>query len=72
MSNRAIYDLDQLVDIRDIVIDRAAPLEQRLAGFVRQVKTPNRFRVGDTVVTVSYARTNRTINDNFISMIADM
>ena len=63
---------EQLVDIRDVKIDRTLPTEQRIRSFVEQIKDPYKFKVGDVVVKVSFANTQNTITDNFINMIASM
>ena len=65
-------DITGLVDIRDVSIDREQPVSERIKSFVSQVKNPYLFKVGDTVVRVSYANTQATISDNFINMIAGM
>ena len=64
--------LASLVDIRDVRIDRSLPMEERVKSFVEQVKNPYTFKVGNTVVRVSYADTNKTMNDNFVNMISAM
>lgn len=64
--------LASLVDIRDVRIDRSLPIEERMKSYVEQVKNPYMFKVGNTIVRVSYADTNKTMNDNFVSMIAAM
>ena len=64
--------LASLVDIRDVKIDRSLPIEDRVKSYVEQVKNPYMFKVGNTVVRVSYADTNKTMNDNFVNMIAAM
>lgn len=64
--------LASLVDIREVKIDRSLPIEERVKSYVEQVKNPYMFKVGNTVVRVSYADTNRTMNDNFVNMIAAM
>lgn len=63
---------DQLVDIRDVKIDRTLPTEERIRSFVEQIRDPYKFKVGDVVVKVSFANTQNTITDNFINMIASM
>ncbi|MCC8047014.1 MAG: hypothetical protein LIP12_16275 [Clostridiales bacterium] len=63
---------EQLVDIRDVKIDRSLPSEDRVKSFVKQIKNPYLFKVGGTVVRVSFANTQNTITDNFINMIASM
>lgn len=65
-------DCEQLVDIRDVKIDRSLPSEERIKSFIEQIKNPYQFKVGSTVVKVSFANTQNTITDNFINMIASM
>ena len=64
--------LATLADIRDVKIDRSLSLDDRVKSYVEQVKNPYMFKVGSTVVRVSYADTDRTMNDNFVNMIAAM
>ena len=63
---------EQLVDIRDVKIDRTLPTEERIRSFVEQIRDPYKFKVGDVVVKVSFANTQNTITGNFINMIASM
>lgn len=64
--------LDSLVDIRDVKIDRSMSVEDRMESYVEQIKNPYMFKVGNTVVRVSYANTQATINDNFVNLLASM
>ncbi len=64
--------LNSLVDIRDVKIDRSMPVEARMKSYVEQIKNPYLFKVGSTVVRVSYANTQATINDNFVTLLASM
>lgn len=64
--------LDSLVDIRSVKIDPAQPVEERMRSYVEQIKNPYMFKVGDTVVRVSYADTQATINDNFLNLLSSM
>ena len=64
--------LDSLVDIRDVKIDRSMSVEDRMKSYVEQIKNPDMFKVGNTVVRVSYANTQATINDNFVNLLASM
>lgn len=65
-------EINDLVDIRDVKIDRTLPSDERIKSFITQIKDPYRFKVGSTVVHVSFANTQNTITDNFINMIATM
>lgn len=64
--------LESLVDIRDVKIDRNKPVEERMKSYVEQIKNPYLFKVGNTIVRVSYANTQATINDNFVNLLASM
>lgn len=64
--------LDSLVDIRDVKIDRSMSVEDRMKSYVEQIENPYMFKVGNTVVRVSYANTQATINDNFVNLLASM
>ena len=64
--------LNSLVDIRDVKIDRSMSVEDRMNSYVEQIKNPYMFKVGNTVVRVSYANTQATINDNFVNLLASM
>lgn len=65
-------NLSELVDIRDVVIDKSLPLEERVRSYVEQIKDPYCFKVGDVVVRVSYADKDKSLTDSFTSMIASM
>lgn len=71
MENRQEL-LDSLVDIRDVKIDRSLPVEERMKSYVEQIKNPYMFKVGNTVVRVSYANTTQAINDNFLNLLMSL
>ena len=64
--------LATLVDIRDVKIDRSQPVEDRMKSYVEQIKNPYMFKVGNTIVRVSYSNTQSTIKDNFVNLLASM
>lgn len=64
--------LASLVDIRDVEIDKTLPIEERMKSYVEQIKNPYMFKVGETIVRVSYANTQETLNDNFVNLLASM
>lgn len=63
---------ETLVDIRQVQIDSDLPREERIRSFLRQVKDPYRFRVGNVIVNVSYANCGHTLNDRFTEMLSLM
>ena len=52
-----------LVDIRDIKVNTSLPREERLLDYLGQIKNPYCFRHGKTVVKVSFADTDATLED---------
>lgn len=53
--------LDSLVDLRDVKIDTSKSLDERMKSYVEQIQNPYLFKVGNTVVRVSYANTQATM-----------
>lgn len=47
-------DPDKLADLRDIRIDTALPVRERIAGFVEQVGNPYLFKVDGLVIKATY------------------
>ena len=60
----------ELVDIRDVCIDSDLPQEERIRSFVKQVKNPYRFKVGEITVNISYTNNSTTLNDCFADMLS--
>ncbi len=56
-------DREELVDIRDVSIDRTLPKEERVRSFMQQIKNPYCFRCGDVIVKTSFANTETTLED---------
>lgn len=54
-------DLDSLVDIQEIKIDPNLPKEQRIEQYLRQIKNPYCFRVGNIAVRVKYSEDGVTL-----------
>ena len=54
---------DDLVDIRDVVIDQDASKEERIKSFLRQIKNPYCFKVENVVVKTTFADTDVTLDD---------
>ena len=64
--------LDELVDIRDVKIDRTLPVEERVISYVQQIKNPYMFKVGNTVVRVSYTESGPSLQELVEQMLQNM
>ena len=71
MENRQEL-LDSLVDIRDVKIDRSLPVEERMKSYVEQIKNPYMFKVGNTIVRVSYKEDGPSFQEVFNQMLQTM
>ncbi len=58
-------DRDSLVDVTQIHIDEGLTKEERLREFIRQVKNPYCFRVGDVVVKNVYSGDGVSLRERF-------
>ena len=54
---------DNLVDIREVSVEKDLPKEQRIESFVRQIKNPYRFRCGDFVVNASFSSSGLSLEE---------
>ena len=64
--------LDELVDIRDVKIDKTLPVEERVISYVKQIKNPYMFKVGNTVVRVSYTEAGPSLQELVEQMLMNM
>ncbi len=65
-----VNDTEELVDIREIVVDKALPQAERLATFVRQIKNPYRYKCGKFVVTAEFMANGPTLEECLRSLLA--
>ena len=54
---------DELVDIREVAVDKALPKEERIRAVLNQLKNPYRFRCGDFVVNAAFANNGFTFEE---------
>ncbi len=59
-------DPETLVDVTKIVIDESLAKEERVKEYLRQVKNPYCFKVGDVVVKCSYSNDGVTLKDRLL------
>jgi len=58
-----IQTTSDLIDIRDITVNKNMSKKERIADFIKQIKDPHHFRCGQFTVTVKYSESNTTIED---------
>lgn len=60
---------DELVDLRDIKIDRRLCVNNRMISFIKQIKNPYLFKVGDTVVKIRFTENAPSLQDKLAFII---
>ena len=63
---------DDLVDLRDVLIDDSLSRTDQIRSFLEQIKNPYCYKVGKTVVKVSFIDTETTIEDRLEHYIRGM
>ena len=64
MENRTVFPVDiPLADIRDVSVDPNLPKEERIAEFLRQIKTPYCFKCGKFTVRARFANNGISLED---------
>jgi hypothetical protein len=65
MKNTDVRTVDPaaLADIRGVTVNTYLPRDERLLDYFEQIKNPYCFRCGKTVVKVSFADTEATLED---------
>jgi hypothetical protein len=59
-----------LVDIREVTVDKSMPRDERVAEFVRQIRNPYHFRCGKFEVTARFAEDGPTLEECLQRIIA--
>lgn len=76
MNDRAtdirLVDINGLKNINSVKIDPQLSKEERIRSFVEQIGNPYCYRDGDTVVKISYADTDVTLEDRLRAYIQTM
>jgi predicted esterase YcpF (UPF0227 family) len=65
-GNKEKININDLADIRDVVINPALNKEERIKSFVNQIKNPLCYKYGDYIVKISFSEDDeRTIDRCF-------
>ena len=53
----------ELVDIRNVSVDKTMPKHERIMEYIRQIKNPYKFKCGKFTVTARFAESGPTLED---------
>jgi len=56
-------NINELVDIRTVVIDPSLPVPEKKRIYLNQIKNPKLYRCGDIVVRIAHVNTDTTLED---------
>lgn len=62
---------DGLVDIKDVLVDKSLPKDERIAEYVRQIKNPFCFRYGKFIVHARFTDNGVTMEDCLQRLLAN-
>lgn len=65
-------DKGELVDLNSVRIDDTAPVEQRISDFVKQIRNPYCFRIGDVAIKVNYQTDGPSFQQNIEDLLRTM
>lgn len=65
-------DKGELVDLNSVHIDDTAPVAQRIDDFVKQIRNPYCFRIGDVAVKVNYQKDGPSFQQNIEDLLRTM
>lgn len=65
-----IANNSDLVDIRDVTVDKSLPKQERIAEYIRQIKDPYHFKCGIYSVTAVYLKDGPSLEDCLRRIIA--
>jgi len=60
----------ELVDIRDVSVDKTLPKHERIMEYIRQIKNPYKFKCGKFTVMARFAESGPTLEDCLQRLIA--
>ena len=63
---------DDLVDIKDVVIDTALPKQERSASYIRQIRNPYCYKCGKMIVKVSFDKEGATLEEQLKTIFSTM
>ena len=69
MKSITEIDRDQLVDLRTVRVRTDLPKRERMLDYIRQIKTPNCFKIGKYVVCLSFSENGLSAQEIFSDLL---
>lgn len=72
LVNIRTVDVNTLVDIEKIEIDKNLPKEERMSDFIRKVKNPFCFKCNGMVVKAVYNESGENLEETLVGLFMNM
>lgn len=63
------FNIDELIDINTVVIDKSMSREDRIRDYIRQIKNPYCYRDGKVTVRISFCETKQSLQDCIVNYL---
>lgn len=58
--------MEKIVEIEKVEIDSSLPKAEKIEEFVKEIRNPYRFKVGDIIVNVAFDENGLTLQDKML------
>ena len=71
MREKSMREVDQeeLVDLKQIKIDRSLPVPERVVDYIRQIRNPYLFKVDNVIVKLNFKEDGSSCQEALYGMI---
>ena len=65
------FTIDDLVDLKDIRIDKDSSVQSKIASFIEQIKNPYFFKVGKIAVKLNFDEEGPTFQERLLNSLKE-
>lgn len=65
------FNIDDLIDLRDIRIDKNCSVQSKIISFVEQIKNPYFFKVGKIAVKLNFDNEGPTFQEKLLNSLKE-
>ena len=65
------FNIDDLVDLRDIRVDKNCSVQSKIISFVEQIKNPYFFKVGNIAVKLNFDDEGPTFQERLLNSLKE-
>lgn len=65
------FNIDDLIDLRDIRIDKNCPIQSKIVSFIEQIKNPYFFKVGNIAIKLNFDDNGPTFQERLLNSLKE-